>query len=356
MLETIHVDTIGRSYPIHIQTGLIKKWLPEMTDLLTGRRWTLITDEQVSKIYTEFIEAIPTDLLSTIIVPGGEKAKTMAQAVQVLELLGEAGMNRSDGILAFGGGVVGDLAGFCASIYMRGIPWIQIPTTLLSQVDSSVGGKTGVNLKTGKNLAGSFHQPLAVWIDPLLLKTLPIQELWSGCAEVVKYGILEGECLREWLRNNWQSVTNLEPDVMTHLIYRCLQYKAAVVTADEKETEMRKILNFGHTAGHAIEKLTHYQFTHGQALRSGMLVELDLACRMHRVSRKKCDELKRFVTLIPETESVPVFPPEQLVEAMTSDKKNRDNRISFILPREPRGMDEILLSPSEVIRLLNVLE
>jgi 3-dehydroquinate synthase len=352
MLETIHVDTIGRSYPIHIQTGLLEKWLPEMTDLLKGRRWTLVTDEHVSKIYAEFLEVISGDLLSIITVPSGERRRQWHRQCTVLELLAEAGMNRNDGILAFGGGVVGDLAGFCASIYMRGISWVQIPTTLLSQVDSSVGGKTGVNLKTGKNLAGSFHQPLAVWIDPLLLKTLPRQEIWSGCAEVVKYGILEGECLREWLRNNWQSVTNLEPDVMTHLIYRCLQYKAAVVTADEKEMELRKILNFGHTAGHAIEKLTHYQFTHGQALRTGMLVELDIACRLHRVSRKKCNELKRFVTLIPEAEQIPDFPPEQLVEAMTLDKKNRDHRISFILPREPRGVDEVLLSPSEVLRLL----
>ena len=353
MLETIKVETGDNPYHILIGEGiLLKHMLPEMQEMLMQRRWILITDKKVAALYPDLLNEFPGEMITQVVLPSGENSKSMEQATAVLENMAEAGITRQDGVLALGGGVVGDLAGFCASIYMRGVPWLQIPTTLLSQVDSSVGGKTGVNLKKGKNMAGSFYQPKAVWIDPLFLKTLPEVAFWGGCSEVVKYGIIEGACMRQWLTDHWSEIIQRDPALMARLIKRCLECKAAVVAADEREAGLRKILNFGHTAGHAIEKVLEYQITHGEALRQGMLLELELACRLHWVYRDHCNQLKAFVKKIPETTVIHDLNRSELAAAMTADKKNRDQRISFLLPREPGGIEEIQLSPDEVIRLL----
>lgn len=354
MLETIHVETPGNEYTIHLGEGIVlHEKSDDLISMLKKRRWAIITDDQVLSLYPDVIETMPGEILARIAVPPGETTKSLSQVEKVLDQLVESGLTRRDGIIAIGGGVVGDLAGFCASVYMRGIPWVQIPTTLLSQVDSSVGGKTGVNLTRGKNLVGSFYQPLAVWIDPVFLKTLSESEYSSGCGEVIKYGIIEGLCLRQWLTEHWTQVSQRNPSTMLHLIKRCLECKAAIVAADEKESGVRKILNFGHTIGHGVEKCLDYQITHGEALRFGMLMELELACRLHWIFRNTCQELKAFVSLIPERELLRKISKESLIQAMTADKKNQDHRISFVLPREPRGLDEIQLSPDELSRLLD---
>ena len=353
MLETLEVKTNQCDYAIRIGAGMI---LDQKSSFLQKEtaipKWVLITDEQVADVYEDWLSTLPQQTVQQLILPPGEKSKTMIQAERVLEKLADAGLTRQDGLIAFGGGVVGDLTGFCASIYMRGIPWIQIPTTLLAQVDSSVGGKTGVNLKSGKNMVGSFHQPSQVWIDPLLLRTLPESEYWGGCSEVIKYGIIQGNDFRQWLHSHWPGISLRDPAVMTPLIKRCLECKSDVVQKYEKEKGLRKILNFGHTIGHATEKLLGYQITHGEALRYGMLMELTLAYRLDRIGEKDWMELKALVSRIPETHPVPGWPAETLIKAMASDKKNRQNSISFMLPGNHQELEEVLLTGNELVKIL----
>ncbi len=352
-MERVVADFQGRAYPILIQPNVLSDpFLPEMEEMLKERRWVLITDDHVSTALASLVETLKGYTYLKIEIQPGEKSKNFRQVEEIMEMMAEAGINRYDGIIALGGGVVGDLAGFCASIYMRGISWIQIPTTLLSQVDSSVGGKTGVNLEAGKNLVGSFYQPQAVWIDPFVLWTLPNKEYWGGCAEVIKYAIIQGSEMSGWIRENWQDVMHKKPDVMTQLIKRCIACKNTIVMADEREKGLRKVLNFGHTAGHAREKLSNYTISHGEAVRWGMLYELELACRLHWILPEKCSEYKELVHLIPVEDENENFSGEVFMKAMASDKKNRDNRISFVLPKEPDLMEEILLSPKEIQRLM----
>ena len=352
-MERVMADFQGRSYPILIQPNLLRNpFLPEMEAILKQRRWVLITDEHVSAAQPLLMENLKRYTYLRIEIQPGEKSKNIQQVGEIMEMLAEAGVNRYDGIIALGGGVIGDLAGFCASIYMRGISWIQIPTTLLSQVDSSIGGKTGVNLDAGKNLAGSFYQPNAVWIDPIVLETLPNKEYWGGCAEVIKYAIIQGGEMSGWIQENWQDVMRRQPDVMAQLIKRCIACKNSIVMEDEREKGLRKVLNFGHTAGHAKEKLSNYTIIHGEAVRWGMLYELELACRLHWILPEKCNKYKKLVCLIPAEEDDENFSGEILIKAMASDKKNRDHRISFVLPKEPDLIEEILLSPEEIQRLM----
>lgn len=352
-MDRIIADFQGRSYPILIQPHLLQQsLLPEMEEILKERRWILLTDDHVSVVLSSLVEKLKGYCILKIQVRPGEKTKSLHQVEEIMERMAEAGINRYDGIIALGGGVVGDLAGFCASIYMRGISWIQIPTTLLSQVDSSVGGKTGVNLQSGKNMVGSFYQPQAVWIDPVVLETLPDTEFWGGCAEVVKYAIIQGSEMTGWIRNHWNDVMRREPEVMTKLIKRCIVCKNTIVMADEREKGLRKVLNFGHTAGHGIEKLSNFRMIHGEAVRRGMLYELDLACRLNWIPPEKCEEYKKLVGLIPTEEECELSSSEALVKAMVSDKKNRDHYISFLLPKEPDQVEEILLSQEEILRLM----
>ncbi|SMP68154.1 3-dehydroquinate synthase [Anoxynatronum buryatiense] len=363
MLETIQVTTGTGSYDIHIGEGCVTSLLnDEMQGFLQQRRWAVITDEKVGACYSQLISHLSTAVVTVITLPAGESSKTMEQAAIVLEALAAAGITREDGLMALGGGVVGDITGFCAAIYMRGISWLQIPTTLLAQVDSSVGGKTGVNLRAGKNLAGSFYPPSGVWIDPLFLKTLPEAEFWSGCSEVVKYGLIEGPSLREWLVFHWEKIAARDPRVMTTLIAKCLQSKAAIVTADEREAGLRKVLNVGHTAGHAIEKLMAYRITHGAALREGMLLELKMARELRWLLPEQYNEMKVLVERLPVLATIPEWMPDELVAAMKGDKKNRHQQISFMLPRGQgneeirfiaEGIEEKLMTPEETTALLH---
>ncbi len=353
MLETLEVKTQTGSYPIIIQEGLlVNDNSPVPQKPANVGRWVVITDENLANLYPEVIENLVTSKKDIIILPPGEETKTLGQVEEVLEILADLKLNRWDGLMAFGGGVVGDFTGFCASIYMRGIAWIQIPTTLLAQVDSSVGGKTGVNLKSGKNLAGTFYPPQAVWIDPLLLNTLPDREFWGGCSEVVKYALIQGDGFHRWLVEHWEAVVAKEPETIGQLIGKCIACKRDIVVKDEKEAGLRKILNLGHTAGHAIEKLTDYRVTHGAALRQGMLFELELAFKMELIDESQYRQLANLVHMIPVIEEIPGFSLEDMVLAMALDKKNRKNNISFLLPHQSGSIEEVGLTGEELLRIM----
>lgn len=353
MLETLEVTTQTGGYPITIQEGsVVNEGLTSPVYPAKVSRWVLITDEHVATLYPRIIENLVTFKEDVIILSPGEETKTLEQVEQVLERLAHLKLNRRDGLVALGGGVVGDLTGFCASIYMRGIAWVQIPTTLLAQVDSSVGGKTGVNLKTGKNLAGTFYPPKEVWIDPLFLNTLPDREFWGGCSEVVKYALIQGGVFQQWLTKIWPDISEKKPEVLATLIEKCIRCKRDIVQKDEREAGLRKTLNVGHTAGHAIEKLMKYRVTHGEALRKGMLFELSLAHRLEWIDDALHQQLQLLVEMIPVTIEIPDFPLEDMVSAMALDKKNRENTISFLLPRQAGNIEEIELTGDELMRIM----
>lgn len=336
MLETLEVKTQSGGYPINIVEGLLLRSGGSDLELPAQvRRWVVITDENLANLYPELIRRLTSTMDNVIILPPGEHTKSLQKVEQVLEKLAQLQLTRWDGLVAFGGGVVGDFTGFCASIYMRGIAWVQVPTTLLAQVDSSVGGKTGVNLKSGKNLAGTFYPPQAVWIDPLFLNTLPDREFWGGCSEVVKYALIQGDSFQVWLANHWERVVNKNPEVMARLIEKCIACKADIVAQDERETGLRKILNLGHTAGHAIENLMQYRITHGEALRQGMLFELELALNLDWISENRYNQLTSLVSLIPATTEIPGFSLEDLVQAMVLDKKTSIRPSLFYCPVSP---------------------
>lgn len=341
------------SYPIIIQEGLVVNggFSAPQTPANVGR-WVLITDENLAKLYPDVIENLVTSWEDIIILPPGEETKTLGQVEVVLDKLAQRRLTRWDGLIAFGGGVSGDLTGFCASIYMRGINWIQIPTTLLGQVDSSVGGKTGVNLQSGKNLVGTFYPPQAVWIDPLFLKTLPDQEFWGGCSEVVKYALIQGDDFQQWLVHHWEAIGAKIPEIMAQLIKKCIVCKRDIVVKDEKEAGLRKTLNLGHTAGHAIEKLMNYQITHGEALRQGLLFELELARRLSLIHEVQHSQLASLVQMIPAMREIPGFSLENMVSAMALDKKNRQNTISFLLPHQSGKIEEVELNNKELINIM----
>lgn len=354
MLETLEIKTQTGVYSVTIAEGMFLKEgrHKNLEHKPNANRWLVITDENLANLYPGVIESLATSSDDVIILKPGEQSKTLHTVEGVLEKLAHRRLNRWDGLMAFGGGVVGDLTGFCASIYMRGISWVQIPTTLLAQVDSSVGGKTGVNLKSGKNLAGTFYPPQAVSIDPLFLNTLPDSEFWGGCSEVVKYALIQGEPFQTWLVNHWETVMKKEPEAMTQLIKKCISCKADIVAKDERETGLRKVLNVGHTAGHAIEKLMQYQITHGEALRQGMLFELELAFRLGRMNEDRYRQLTAMVALIPATKGITGFSLENMAQAMALDKKNRHQTISFLLLSQSMEIEEVELTGEALIRTM----
>jgi 3-dehydroquinate synthase len=269
-----------------------------------------------------------------VILPDGEAFKTMASAERIFEELLRAGLDRKSALIALGGGVIGDLAGFAASVYMRGIDFVQIPTTLLAQVDSSVGGKTGVNHPLGKNMIGTFWQPRLVWIDIDTLGTLPRREFIAGVAEIIKYGIIWDHELFAYLEKNAQHVLSLQSDALRHIISRSCEIKADVVARDEREGGLRAILNFGHTIGHALETATGYTaFVHGEAVAIGMSVEAEIAQLLGLLSSDEVAGIRSLIrayglpTAVPGSIDLDLF-----FSSMKLDKKAVSGELRFILP------------------------
>ncbi len=315
------------SYPIIVGTGIVERLgdhLPEKGKI------AVISTPIINDLYRELIESTGRDY-ELIEVPDGEDAKTWETVEEVLGKLLEYGLDRKSTVVALGGGTVGDLAGFVASIYMRGIDVVQIPTTLLAMVDSSIGGKTAVNHPKGKNLVGSFHQPSKVIIDTLFLESLPEREVRSGLAETVKYGIISDKGLFEILEGT--SIEDKEPQTMVEIIARCAAIKARYVEQDERDNKgIRASLNYGHTTGHSIENLSKHEVNHGEGVAIGMSVAALIAEEMSLLDNEMRARQEALLLKIGLPTKVPDLEIAEVVEVMHMDKKAEDGRIRFVLP------------------------
>jgi 3-dehydroquinate synthase len=324
--STLTVDLDDRSYPIVIGAGLLGNF--DFEEFLVGPDCVVVTNATVGPLYLDALRTMLPDVMAVVSLPDGEAHKTLANVAAIVDELVASHANRDATIVALGGGVVGDIAGFAAACYMRGIAFIQVPTTLLAQVDSSVGGKTGVNHEQGKNLIGAFHQPRLVLIDTDTLTTLPDRELKAGLAEVIKYGAIADLGFFSWLESNIGELLARNPDALSHAIGRCCELKAEIVAEDEREAGRRALLNFGHTFGHAIENSVGYgEWLHGEAVAAGMLMAAEL-------SQISSDETSRLKNLL-EAAGLPTCPPaigaEKMLSTMQMDKKVKAKQIHFVL-------------------------
>jgi 3-dehydroquinate synthase len=321
-VQKLQVDLGHSSYPIAIGAGLLSN-----RDLLgtqiPGHDLLIVTNTTVAKLYlTKLSSCFMQRRIAECILPDGEQHKTLQAASWVFDALIGNKMNRDVTILALGGGVVGDIAGFAASCYQRGVGYVQLPTTLLAQVDSSVGGKTGVNHTAGKNLIGAFHQPRAVIADTDALKTLPDRELKSGLAEVIKYGCVWDPLLFDWLDRNIAALLARDEEALTYAIARSCEIKAKVVARDEREHGLRAILNFGHTFGHAIEAATGFEtFLHGEAVGLGMLMAADLSQRLGLIEAAVKTRLRDILQRAGLPLEAPRIGAARALELMQMDKK-----------------------------------
>ena len=332
-MKTLGVNLGHRSYPIYIGPNLSGE--PEFYDRhVHSSQVMVVTNQTVAPLYLDRVLAnLPERQIATVILPDGEAYKTMASAMQIFDGLLSRKFSRNATLIALGGGVIGDLAGFAAACYQRGIPFIQIPTTLLAQVDSSVGGKTAVNHPLGKNMIGAFYQPQCVLADTALLNTLPDRELSAGLAEVIKYGLIRDAQFFCWLEDNIEALLKRDAEALTHAIERSCANKAEVVAADERETGERATLNLGHTFGHAIETGMGYGVVlHGEAVAIGMCQAADLS---RRLGWLKDDDVSRIERILQRCR-LPTAPPPNLdadrfLELMAVDKKNVDGKLRLIL-------------------------
>mgnify|MGYP003433451056 FL=1 len=332
-MQTLHVNLAERSYPIYIGQGLLSR-AEIFSPHLAGTNVAIVTNETVCPLYVESLRgALEHRELSVVVLPDGEIFKNWETLQLIFDGLLEGQLDRKSTLIALGGGVVGDMAGFAAACYQRGINFIQVPTTLLSQVDSSVGGKTGINHPLGKNMIGAFYQPKAVVIDIDTLKTLPPRELSSGSAEVIKYGLICDLAFLEWLEGNLEKVLQLQPDALTEAIHRSCAAKARVVGMDERESGIREILNLGHTFGHAIETHMGYGvWLHGEAVAAGTVMALEMSRLLGLINGAERD---RGIRLLKRA-GLPVIPPEEMspddfLLPMAVDKKVQAGRIRFVL-------------------------
>jgi 3-dehydroquinate synthase len=331
-VEILQVDVGHSRYPIVIGSGLLSN-RELLAAHVPGKDLMVVTDASVAGLYLPTLrQGLLGRNVHECVLAGGEQAKNLETVARVFDALVGARLNRDAVVLALGGGVVGDIAGFAAACYQRGVSYVQIPTTLLAQVDSSVGGKTGVNHSGGKNLIGAFHQPLAVVADTDTLATLPDRELSAGLAEVIKYGCIWDPDLFEWLELNMQKLRARVTEALTHAIARSCAIKAAVVARDEREQNVRAILNFGHTFGHAIEAATGYgQYLHGEAVGLGMLMAADLSKRLGMIDASVLERISALV----ERAGLPVEAPRIGVararDLMQMDKKVLSGAIRLVL-------------------------
>ncbi len=345
---TVPVSLAERSYEITIRAGLLERIGRELKQQSVKGKVAVVTDRRVARHYLRNVsEAITRHGIEPvpIILDPGERSKTLKTVESVLDVLARHRFERSSMILALGGGVVGDIAGFSASIYQRGIPYIQVPTTLVAQVDSSVGGKTGVDHRLGKNLIGSFYQPRAVWIDPLVLRTLPRREWVAGLAEVIKYGIIADETFFSYLRRHMPDLLKQAPKVVATVVKRSCEIKAEVVSRDERESDRRRILNYGHTIGHALEALGGYQsLVHGEAVGIGLVQEASLACFQRVCSREVVEDIRRIVKDAGLSDRMPQYTPVKIWKAMLHDKKVSGGRVIGVWPSR---IGEVCIGPLE---------
>jgi len=329
-MESLSVALAERSYPIHIGAGLIGR-----ADLyrphLGGGGAAIVTSSVVAPLYLKAVRSA-LGAATEIIVPDGEQAKSWQGVEQVVDALLAARLGRDGLVIALGGGVIGDLAGFAAAVYQRGVPFVQVPTTLLAQVDSSVGGKTAINHARGKNMIGAFHQPRAVISDVATLDTLPERELRSGLAEIIKHGFALDAAFVDWLEKNIEALVRREREPLVHAVRRSCELKARVVAADERESAARALLNFGHTFGHAIEAGTGYgAWLHGEAIAAGMVMASELSLLMGHLKKSEVTRVRELLKRAGLPVAGPALAPERLLELMALDKKAAKGRTRFVV-------------------------
>ncbi|MDE6139260.1 MAG: 3-dehydroquinate synthase [Candidatus Gastranaerophilales bacterium] len=323
------------NYPIYINNSDLNKLKKSILDEINHKNYIVIFSKKVHKLYSKILD-FPKE--KTLILPDGEPQKNHKNLSKILDFALSKKLKREDAIIAIGGGVIGDISGFAASIFMRGINFIQVPTTLLSATDSSVGGKTAINTKFGKNLIGAFYQPKAVFINVNFLKTLDEKQFKSGLGEVLKYGFIEKSCKPEdvhlinFLTEHYEKILNRDTLTIKELIKICIELKIAVVQKDEKESGLRKILNYGHTYGHVIENLTNYRkYTHGECVIEGINFAMKLAQNLNLIDKEYkflCEDLIKKYGYKP----LQKFDRNKIIKTMTTDKKATEEYIKFILP------------------------
>ncbi|WP_413112785.1 3-dehydroquinate synthase [Thaumasiovibrio sp. DFM-14] len=352
-MERLSVSLAERSYSIFIDTGLFSH--SSLFDVVTERQVVVISNDTVAPLYADKLEttlASHARKVHRLVLPDGEQYKTLETFNTIMTFLLERNLGRDVLLVALGGGVIGDLVGFAAASFHRGVDFIQVPTTLLSQVDSSVGGKTAVNHPLGKNMIGAFYQPRRVIIDTDCLSTLPAREFAAGMAEVIKYGIIADRDFFVWLENNMQRLVALEQAALSYAIHRCCQIKAEVVAMDERESGVRALLNLGHTFGHAIEAEMGYgNWLHGEAVSVGIMMAAQTA---HEMDRLSAEDVQRIEQLLRDAQ-LPIHKPDTMtfdafMRHMARDKKVLAGQVRFILPNQIGGADVIAGVSEDVLR------
>ena len=334
MTPAVHIDvaTASRAYRVHVGENLVKRLDRMLTEAGgTGRRF-IVSSSPIWKLHGPVI-AKALKGAETILIPDGERAKTLQTVARLYDALIAGGADRGITIVGVGGGVIGDVVGFAAATFLRGVQLAHVPTTLLAQVDSAVGGKVGVNHALGKNLIGSFHQPIVVVADPILLETLPRREFRAGLYEVIKYGVIASRALFDRVSRDLDSIFARKPDVLGPVIAESCRIKAEIVSKDERESGLRRTLNFGHTAGHAIEAVSRYRrLRHGEAVAYGMLAAADIAVSRHVLPEDDRSALAALIAQLGPLPSVSDLSAKQIVEAIRRDKKVLKGRLHVVLP------------------------
>ena len=339
-------------YSVFIENQPINDLFQKIISFVGNKKYIVVISEKVEKLYGKLL---PFDKSVKFILKDGEKEKTFSNCIKILEFAMKNKLTRFDAIISVGGGVAGDLAGFASSIYMRGIDFIQVPTTLLACVDSSAGGKTAVNTKFGKNLAGTFYQPRVVFINPKFLKTLDDRQYKTGLGEVVKYAFIEKSCqcneefnLINFLSENTDKIFERDEKILKRLIEICIRLKVSVVEKDEKENGLRRILNFGHTYAHAVEKITNYKkYTHGETVAEGIKFAFELALQKNLIDKNykyfAFDLIKKF-----NFREIEKYDTAKLAQIMRLDKKSDGKKIKFILPSDYSRAEEFEIGIDEI--------
>lgn len=352
---SVQVELGRRGYPIYIGGGLLDGLAEYIKGVNFGHKALLVSNRTVAALYgakvstglsAAGLEVFPAE------IGEGEEYKTLATAEKLYDLAFNSELDRSCPVVALGGGVVGDIAGFVAATYLRGVPFIQVPTTLLAQVDSSVGGKVAVNHPRGKNIIGAFYQPALVLADTACLRTLPPREIKSGLAEVIKYGVIADAGFWDWLEEHLDDLLSLDGEALARAVAVSCRIKAAVVAEDETEQGRRAILNFGHTVGHAVEALTGYTgYNHGEAVGIGMVCAARLAVRLGLLPRAEADRLAALIARAGLPTEVPGgLSAADLLESMRRDKKVLDGQLTFVLPVAPGRVEILRDVPEEAVR------
>ncbi len=352
MKQTLNVEI--KNYKITITDSDFSKTMEELNLITASQKRLFVVSNKVFKLYSEKLGLNKNEVL---VLPDGEKQKNFKNYIKILEIAAQKGLTRNDAIIAIGGGVIGDIAGFAASTYMRGIDYIQVPTTLLSMVDSSVGGKTAIDMKDAKNIVGTFWQPKAVFININFLKTLNKRQFKSGLGEVLKYAFIEENCkynqqlyLFEYLTLCCEKLFAQEPMTVMRVIEYCLKLKIAVVNEDEKEKGLRKVLNFGHTLGHALEvKGKFRKYIHGEAVVQGMFFVLNWAKKVELISYSYHRLAMELLTKYGFKEQK--FKLPEIIEIMKKDKKATSDKIVFLIPCDKKKVKEVKFRPEEVLEM-----